>query len=136
MPPTLVDSSVLLDILIPDPQWENSSAEALESVAESSILVINPIIYSEVSIGFGRIEELDVILGDGFAREDLPWEAAFLAGKSFLAYRRRGGERRSPLPDFYIGAHAAVRGYHLLSRDVQRYRTYFPTVELIAPAGG
>lgn len=136
MPPTLVDSSVLLDILIPDPQWEHSSAEALENAAESSIVVINPIIYSEVSIGFGRIEELDEVLDDAFTREDLPWEAAFLAGKSFLAYRRRGGERRSPLPDFYIGAHAAVRGYHLLSRDVQRYRTYFPTVKLIAPASG
>lgn len=136
MPPTLVDSSVLLDVLIPDPQWEDSSAEALEHAAESSILVINPIIYSEVSIGFGRIEELDEVLGEGFTREDLPWGAAFLAGKSFLAYRRRGGERRSPLPDFYIGAHAAVRGYQLLSRDVQRYRTYFPTVKLIAPTSG
>lgn len=136
MTPTLVDSSVLLDILIPDPQWEDSSAEALESAAESSLLVINPIVYSEVSIGFERIEELDEVLGNGFTREDLPWEAAFLAGKSFLAYRRRGGERRSPLPDFYIGAHAAIRGYNLLSRDVQRYRTYFPTVKLIAPASG
>jgi predicted nucleic acid-binding protein len=98
------------------------------------MLVINPIIYAEVSIGYARVDHVEAVLpANRFNREPLPYEAAFLAGKSFLAYRRRGGVRRSPLPDFYIGAHAAVRGYRLLTRDAARYRTYSPTVELIAP---
>ena len=98
-------------------------------------MVINPIIYAEVSTGFDRIEDLDAAIpAADVGREPLPFEAAFLAGKAFLRYRRQGGQRRSPLPDFYIGAHAAVRGYRLLTRDVSRYRTYFPTVVLIAPA--
>jgi len=98
------------------------------------MLVINPIIYAEVSMGFERIEELDEALpADSFRRDPLPWEAAFLAGKCFLAYRRRGGARRSPLPDFYIGAHAAVTGLPLLTRDARRYRTYFPHLHLLAP---
>jgi predicted nucleic acid-binding protein len=97
-------------------------------------LVINPIVYAEVSAGFDRIEELDdAVPASEFEREPLPYEAGFLAGKEFLAYRRRGGERRSPLPDFYIGAHAAVRGYRLLTRDAARYRTSFPTLQLITP---
>ena len=97
-------------------------------------LVINPIVYAEVSAGFDRIEDLDdAVPADDFRREALPYEAGFLAGKALLAYRRRGGQKRSSLPDFYIGAHAAVRGYRLLTRDVARYRTYFPTVTLIAP---
>jgi len=97
-------------------------------------LVINPIVYAEVSAGFDRIEDLDdAVPADDFRREALPYQAGFLAGKAFLAYRRRGGQKRSSLPDFYIGAHAAVRGYRLLTRDVARYRTYFPTVTLIAP---
>ena len=98
------------------------------------MLVINPIIYSEVSVGFERIEELDEVFpGDSFRRDPLPWEAAFLAGKCFLEYRRRGGTRRSPLPDFYIGAHAAIAGLPLLTRDARRYRTYFPQLRLLAP---
>ncbi len=99
--------------------------------------MINPIVYAEVSTGFDRIEDLDdsVPAGD-FRREELPCEAGFLAGKAFLAYRRRGGQKRSPLPDFYIGAHAAVRGYRLLTRDAARYRSYFPAVSLIAPEPG
>jgi predicted nucleic acid-binding protein len=130
----LVDSNVLLDILTIDPVWENWSATALEEAAEWAILVINPIIYTEVSIGFERIEDLEEALPAAeFRREALPWEAGFLAGKSCLAYRRRGGERRSPLPDFYIGAHSAVQGYRLLTRDPKRYRTYFPSLTLIAP---
>ena len=134
MPTVLVDSNVLLDVLTPDLDWEAWSSTALEDAAETSILVINPIIYAEVSMGFDRIEDLDAALPTSeLLREDLPWDAAFLAGKSFLAYRRRGGERRSPLPDFYIGAHAAVRGYDLLTRDPKRYRTYFPSLTLIAP---
>jgi predicted nucleic acid-binding protein len=95
---------------------------------------VNPIVYAEVSVRFERIEELEEALPrDRFAREALPWEAAFLAGKCFVAYRRRGGERRSPLPDFYIGAHAAVAGMRLLTRDAARYRTYFPRLDVIAP---
>jgi predicted nucleic acid-binding protein len=96
--------------------------------------MINPIVYAEVSTGFDRVEDLDdAVPPDDFQREQLPYEAGFLAGKAFLAYRRRGGQKRSPLPAFYVGAHAAVREYRLLTRDVSRYRTYFPTVDLIAP---
>ncbi len=124
---TLVDSNVLLDILTEDPTWYAWSSEAVESRAEHSVLVIDPIIYAEVSIRFERIEELEeALLPDMFRRDTLPWEAAFLAGKCFLRYRRRGGARLSPLPDFYIGAHAAVAGMTLLTRDEGRYRTYFP----------
>jgi predicted nucleic acid-binding protein len=98
------------------------------------VLLINPVIYAEVSIGYAHVEHVEAVLPvDRFRREALPYEAAFLAGKAFLSYRRRGGMRTSPLPDFYIAAHAAVRGYRLLSRDATRYRTYFPKVELIAP---
>lgn len=130
----LVDSNILLDVFSEDPAWFEWSSETLAELAERSLLVVNPIIYAEVSVRFHRIEELDEALpADRFAREDLPWEAAFLAGKTYLAYRRRGGERRSPLPDFYIGAHAAVRGMTLLTRDPTRYRSYFPTITLIAP---
>jgi predicted nucleic acid-binding protein len=130
---TLLDSNVLLDILIPDPVWEGWSSRALMEAAESSVLAINPVIYAEVSIGFDRIEELEDALPEPLRREELPWDAAFLAGKAFLQYRRSTGEKRSPLPDFFIGAHAAVRGYRLLTRDAKRYRTSFPTVELITP---
>jgi len=130
----LVDSNVLLDVFSEDPTWFDWSAHALASAAEQFVLVVNPIVYSEVSIGFAAIEELEEALPPGgFVREQLPWEAAFLAGKAYLTYRRRGGERRSPLPDFYIGAHAAVRRLTLLTRDAGRYRTYFPSVRLISP---
>ena len=105
--------------------------------AESGMLVINPIIYAEVSIGFERIEDLDEVLpADSFRSDPLPWEAAYLAGKCFLAYRRRGGSRRSPLPDFYIGAHAAITGLTFLTRDPRRYRTYFPYLSILAPDEG
>lgn len=134
MPPILVDANVLLDILIPDPEWEEWSSAALAEAAESSLLAINPIIFAEVGVGFDRIEDLEAALPAELQREALPWDAAFLAGKAFLAYRRRGGVRHAPLPDFYIGAHAAVRGYTLLTRDARRYRTYFPGLSLIAPA--
>ncbi len=135
MPTVLVDSNVLLDVLIPDPVWEGWSSETLAQAAESSSLVINPIVYAEVSIGFDRIEELEAALPPELRREPLPWEAAFLAGKAFLAYRRRGGPKLAPLPDFFIGAHAAVRGYTLLTRDAGRYRTCFPRLALIVPSG-
>jgi predicted nucleic acid-binding protein len=133
--PILVDSNVILDIVTGDPRWGEWSSSMLARYAEGNLLVINPIIYAEVSIGFERIEELDEVLPtDSFRRDPLPWEAAFLAGKCFLEYRRRGGARRSPLPDFYIGAHAAVLGLPLLTRDARRYRTYFPHLHLLAPA--
>lgn len=106
----------------------------LARCAEGGMLVINPIIYAEISIGFDRVEELDEALDeDSFLRHPLPWEAAFLAGKCFLEYRRRGGSRRSPLPDFYIGAHAAVAGLPLLTRDARRYRTYFSGLQILSP---
>lgn len=130
----LVDSNVLLDVLEEDPTWFPWSSEHLAACAEDSTLVINPVIYAEVSIGFERIEELEAaLLPDAFERRPLPWEAAFLAGKSFLAYRRSGGARRSPLPDFFIGAHAAVEGLTLLTRDPGRYRAYYPGLRLVAP---
>ena len=130
----LVDSNVILDVLTEDARWLAWSAEALAHAAERDILVINPIIYAEVSVRFERIEELEEALPDSlFRREPLPWEAGFLAGKCFRSYRRQGGARRSPLPDFFIGAHAAVRAMTLLTRDATRYRTYFPTLALIAP---
>jgi len=109
----------------------------LASARDDGNLVINPIVYAEVSVGFDKIEDLEeAVPASDFEREQLPYEAGFLAGKAFLAYRRRGGDRRFPVPDFYIGAHAAVRGYRLLTRDAARYRTYFPSVEVIAPAPG
>ncbi|MFC1707509.1 type II toxin-antitoxin system VapC family toxin [Planctomycetota bacterium] len=134
MKPVLVDSNVILDVATEDPDWEAWSTRALQQCAEQAVLVINPLIYAEVSIGFTRVEELEEALPPDLYRRDLlPYESAFLAGKAFVAYRKRGGARTSPLPDFYIGAHAAVAGYRLLTRDVARYRTYYPTVELIAP---
>jgi predicted nucleic acid-binding protein len=117
-----------------DPQWFAWSGETLAECAESSALAINPLVYAEVSIRFDRIEELqDALPEEDFLRLPLPWEAAFLAGKCFVRYRRRRGARRSPLPDFYIGAHAAVAGLVLLTRDATRYRNYFPGLEIIAP---
>ncbi len=108
--------------------------EALSGAALHSRLMINPIIYAEVSINWPSVEDMDAILPvDILGREEIPYEAAFLAGKCFATYRRRGGLKRSPLPDFFIGAHAAVRGYGLLTRDTARYRTYFPTIEIITP---
>jgi predicted nucleic acid-binding protein len=134
MSPFLVDSNVLLDVVTNDPVWGEWSATTLGRVANESILVVNPLIFAETSVAFDSIEALhDALPVDMYRREGLPYEAAFLAGKVFLAYRRRGGTRRSPMPDFYIGAHAAVAGYRLLTRDAARYQTYFPRLELIAP---
>ena len=130
----LVDTNVILDVATNDPRWCDWSAQALETAAEHCTLVINPIIYAEVSMAYKTIEELERGLPRNvFRRDALPYEAAFLAGKAFLKYRRRGGAKRSPLPDFYIGAHAAIAGFRLLTRDAARYRTYFPSVELVAP---
>jgi predicted nucleic acid-binding protein len=130
----LVDSNIILDIVTEDPNWFEWSSNKLTEYAEQTQLNINPIIYAEISIGFQKIEELEAVLPlNVFHRLELPWEAAFLAGKCFAKYRQQGGTKRSPLPDFYIGAHAAIANMILLTRDVNRYRTYFPTLEIIAP---
>ena len=134
MTAVLIDSNVLLDLMTEDPRWFAWSAAAVARVAERFRLVINPIIYGEVSVRYSQIEDLDAALPKAmFDREAIPYQAAFLAGKAFLLYRRREGTKRSPLPDFFIGAHAAVAGYQLLTRDAIRYRTYFPKLPLIAP---
>lgn len=131
---TLVDSNVLLDIFTEDPTWLEWSTRSLAAAAESGPLYVNPIVYAEVSVRFSRVEDLDDALPPTeFRRSSLPWAAAFLAGKAFRAYRRNRGRAQLPLPDFFIGAHAAVEALALLTRDVARYRTYFPTVELLAP---
>ena len=132
--PVLVDSNVILDVATTDPVWSAWSEAALRRLADETSLVINPLIYAEVSVRYETVEELETVVpAELFQRDHLPFEAALLAGKCFRAYRSRGGARTSPLPDFYIGAHAAVCGYRLLTRDAVRYRSYFPSVELIAP---
>ena len=129
-----MDTNVLVDAATPGSAWGAWSLATLERLANQTVLVINPLIYAELSVVYDSIEAIeDAVPRALFQRDDLPYEAAFLAGKAFLAYRRRGGTRRSPLPDFYIGAHAVVSRYRLLTRDVTRYKTYFPTLELIAP---
>lgn len=134
MSAVVVDSNVLLDLFTEDAAWGEWSADALARIAQTSRLVINPIIYAEISIHFSSHEKLDDALPrEIFAREPIPFEAAFLAGKVLVLYRRRGGQKRSPLPDFFIGAHAAVANYRLLTRDATRYKTYFPKLVLITP---
>jgi hypothetical protein len=129
-----VDACVILDLTTDDPKWADWSAEAITGAADAGPLVINPIIYAEISVDFTSIEELDELIDDAdLRREALPFEAGFLAGKAYLSYRRRGGTRRSPLADFYIGSHAAIAGHRLLTRDTDRYRSYFPALELISP---
>jgi hypothetical protein len=129
----LVDSNILLDIFDAGSAWFGWSKSALEQAAETARLVINPIIYAEVSVGYDRIEVVDALLPSFLQREPISYEIAFLAGKAYQLYRRRGGHRRSPLPDFFIGAHAALAGYELLTRDPARYRTYFPKLKLMGP---
>jgi predicted nucleic acid-binding protein len=134
MSSVLVDSNVLLDVLTHDVEWSEWSSQALAQAREIARLVINPVIYAEVSVHYSRIDDVDMALSrEFFDREPISYEAAFLAGKAFLIYRRRGGPCRSPLPDFFIGAHAAVARYRLLTRDPARYRAYFPRLALIAP---
>src|SRR5687767_13502855 len=131
---TLVDANVLIDVLTEDDEWCDWSAAMLVEAKHQGAILINPVVFAEVSLGFNRIEELDDALPEKFVRRiELPWAAAFLAGKPSFKSRRGGGQRRSPMPDFYIGAHAAVSGLALLTRDPKRYRAYFPTVRLIAP---
>jgi len=131
----MVDSNVLLDILTEDEKWFVWSSRILEDYAERHILVINPIIYAEISIGFDQIEDLEKALPQALLeRHPIPWEAAFLAGKCFVKYRRRGGKKNSPLPDFFIGAHAVVTQMPLITRDEVRYLTYFPGLKLLGPS--
>jgi hypothetical protein len=130
----LVDSNIILDVFLNDPIWADWSVSQLTDLGDAKTLYINTIIYSEVSVGFDTIEALDSSLQEGeFQILDIPKEALFLAGKAFLTYRKRKGVKRSPLPDFYIGAQAAVLQMDLMTRDPNRYRTYFPTVKLICP---
>ncbi len=130
---TIVDSSVLLDVFTDDERWGSWSAEHLARAFDEAPVIINPLIYAELSVGFGRIEGLEDALPDRIEREDLPWDAAFLAGRCFLQYRRRGGIRRSPLPDFYIAAHAATTGRVLLTRDRPRHLELLPALRAVSP---
>jgi predicted nucleic acid-binding protein len=130
----LVDTNVIIDILSRDPIWFEGSAETLRASADDGPLAINPIIYAELAVGFGRIEDLEAALPEpDWARLPLPWSAGFLAGQCFGEYRRRGGTRSRPLPDFYIGAHAAVEGLTVITRDAARFSTHFPGIELVTP---
>ncbi len=131
----LVDSCVILDIVTEDPEWFEWSAESIENYAARAQLFINPIIYAEVSMGYQKIEELENALPQTlFKRISLPWEAAFLAGKAFLHYRKLGGQRTLPLPDFFIGAHAVVEKFYLITRDKKRFQHYYPSLKLISPS--
>jgi predicted nucleic acid-binding protein len=133
---TLVDTNVLLDIATNDPVWADWSIEQLDIASGRGPVLINVVIYSEFSVGYARIEDVDRVLADTEIRmSDLPREALFLAGKVFQDYRRRGGARTGVLPDFFIGAHAAVADMPLITRDPRRYRAYFPTATLLIPEG-
>jgi len=130
----LVDSNIILDVFTDDPHWADWSVSVLEEYSNFSMLYINSIVYSEISVGFDRIEDLEAaIIKAGFQILDIPKEALFLAGKAYLKYKQSKGAKRSPLPDFFIGAQAAVLNTDLITRDASRYRSYFPTVNLIAP---
>lgn len=134
MPATLVDSNVLVDIVAEDPQWSAWSDEALIQALDDGPVFVDQIVFAEISIGYRTAEACQQALSvQGIERVPIPWPAAFLAGRAFAEYKRRGGNKLAPLPDFFIGAHAAVASLRLLTRDASRYRTYFPTVELIAP---
>ena len=131
---TLVDSNVLIDLLLEDSEWFDWSAWALARSGREGRLVINQLVYAEVSVTFHQVEDVEQALPEHFVRrESVPFAAAFVAGHAFASYRRRGGTKRSPLPDFFIGAHAAVAGSTLLTRDATRYRTYFPKLRIVAP---
>lgn len=131
---TFIDSNVVIDILSGNKEWHAWSEEQLAQAADESTLAINPVVYAEVSIGVDKIEDLEeVFAAPAFVYLPIPKEAAFLAGKAFLLYKRRGGSRSQPLPDFFIGAHATALGCPLLTRDPRRYREYFPRLKIIAP---
>jgi predicted nucleic acid-binding protein len=130
----LVDTNVILDLVENDSVWGNWSQQQLETASLQDSLCINPIIYAELSIAFDKIEDLEVVLKQAeFRVEPIPREALFLAGKTFIKYRKQRGTKVGVLPDFFIGAHAAVAGWPLLTRDTRRYVSYFPTVQLITP---
>jgi predicted nucleic acid-binding protein len=134
MSSTLIDSNVLIDLFDDDSEWQGWSDAMIAACRNRGPIVINPVILAEVATGFASLEDVAAHLPENWIRrEPLPWEAAFLAARAFLLYRHAGGERRSPLPDFYIGAHAAVAGYTLLTRDARRYRHYFPRLKIVAP---
>jgi len=133
----LVDSCVVLDLVDPDGAWFEWSVATLETLDAGAVLIIDPVVYAEVSVGFERIEVLEAVLARlNLAYREPPREASFLAGKAFLRYRRSGGTKTGVLPDFFIGAHAAVAGYRLMTRDVRRFATHFPTLKLIRPDQG
>ena len=130
----LVDTNVLVDVLQDDPQWAEWSIGQLRAQAKLHALVINKVIYAEMSLSFSTLEALDgVVLTLGLELREIPRPALFLAAKAYAQYRRRGGGKQQVLPDFFIGAHAAVEGWPLLTRDARRFRTYFPTLEVLAP---
>ena len=134
MKSTLIDSNVLIDLFDETSEWREWADVMIQKCAIAGRLVINPLVMAEVAVGFNSLRDVEQHLPEEFvSREALPWEAAFLAARAFVIYRHAGGERRSPLPDFYIGAHAAVAGHTLLTRDPRRYRYYFPKLRIIAP---
>ena len=131
---TLVDSCVLIDVLADDPRWADWSLDQLEHAGQQAPLIINPLILAEISPRFERVADLEAALaGLPLVRQPLPWDAAFLAGQAFKVYRMARGAKTSPMPDFYIGAHALVENLQLLTRDAPRYRSYFPRLRVIAP---
>jgi predicted nucleic acid-binding protein len=130
----LVDSSALLDIFTADPVWAEWSIRELEKASADGTVFIDPIVYSEISIRFSRIEDLEeAVKESGLVWSEVPREALFLAGKAFMSYRKAGGSRTSPLPDFFIGAHAAVSDLVLITRDPERIRTHFPRLRVVSP---
>jgi hypothetical protein len=136
MSSTLIDSNVLMDLFDDASEWQGWSDAMVFEARKRGPVLINPLIFAEVSAGYDSFDEVNEVLAEPFyRREPLPWEAAFLAGRAFWLYRQRGGTRTSPLPDFYIGAHAAVAGHTLLTRDARRYRHYFPKLRIVAPGG-
>lgn len=134
MTDTLVDTNVLLDVADEDPHWSDWSRRKLAEAADEGALVINPLIFAELAVAYDTIEALYAVFApDRYRHEGLPWDAAFAAGHVFLRYRQEGGKRHMPLPDFFIGAHASVRGYRLLTRDRGYYRSHFPRLDIVTP---
>ena len=130
----MVDTNVLFDLVTDDPVWADWSARQLRILSARGTLIVNPVVYAELSVGYDRVDEVDAALdAAGVELVEIPRPALFLAGKAFQSYRARGGSKTGVLPDFFIGAYAVVEGLSLLTRDIRRYRSYFPTLELITP---
>ena len=130
----LIDSCILLDLFTNDPNWADWSESILDKYSQTNTLFINSIVYTEISIGFKKIEELEKAISElGIKVLEIPREALFLTGKAFLKYRKNKGTKKSPLPDFFIGAHASVSRLSLVTRDVVKYKTYFPQINLVCP---